>query len=127
MNNLDVSVDEVFNAGMRNNTSQQNPISQGVEAFNNSYKSASTMFSMFNSGDSPRRMDYNQMNQMQPNINNYYNGYNQPQMNAQRPMSYDYGYTENNNGYNGYNGYASYYNQPKQVGYYGFTNPDYGR
>ena len=42
------------------------------------------------------------------------------------PMSYNYGYTENNAGYGNMYG-GAYYNQPQYTGYYGFTNPDYGR
>jgi hypothetical protein len=83
-------------------------------AMQNGYNQFQDMMSMFNGGNAPRRPDYQSYNQ------NPYAQFNQ-QTNQSAPMNYGYGYTENAYGN------MPTFNQPKQDGYYGFTNPDYGR
>ena len=50
----------------------------------------------------------------------------QPQMSYQQPVTYGYPYADNGYNYNGFSGYNNYQQGQMNVGYPGFTNPNYG-
>ena len=96
--------------------SESQPQSQNVfQSVQNGFNQFQDMMGAFQN-NTPRRPDYQSYNNQNP----YMQFGSQTAQNA--PIGYGYGYNEN-----AYSNGLNAFNQPKQEGYYGFINPDYGR